>query len=143
MLLVVDTCIWVSAFVPSEQHHISSRKLVDNVLTGHHQVILPYVVLTEVVCRIALRLKGNSQASEIAVRWGEQVLRMRNIYWKPIDRLFAYEAALFGQKHGLRGMDALIAFAALHNNCELLTEDEDFQAVANIIKVKALSDVLR
>jgi len=49
-------------------------------------------------------------------------------------------AAELGARHKLRGMDALIAYAAVRNRCELITNDSDFHdsTLANIIKIRAI-----
>ena len=141
MPLTVDTSIWVNAFTPTNKLHASAKYFVVQVLRSEHSIVLPYSVLTETVCKISNILIGNGKNPDIAVEFGDTLFSDANIKWVEIDRSFAYDAAMFGRLHRLRGMDALIAYTALKFNCELFTADNDFFKSANrAIKVRHLGE---
>lgn len=132
MRFVVDTSVWLAAFFPSRQgdtaaedeHRIAAR-FVDAVIDGQHKVVLPYSVVSEVVCRLARHYRDQNVDDYFAERWGEQMLRIPHISWIDVDRAFAYWAAMCGRQFRLSGMDALVAYAAFIEHCNLVSRDRE------------------
>ncbi|MCZ7649420.1 MAG: type II toxin-antitoxin system VapC family toxin [Planctomycetota bacterium] len=136
--VVVDSCVWIGAVVPTEIEHFTCRALIDRVQRGKHRVVIPVPILTEVVCRLSARFRGMGKNPRDAVTVGKGMLELLNVDWLPVDEAFCVGAAELGVRHGLRGMDALIANAALKHRCELITNDRDLldSSLAEVVRVR-------
>jgi predicted nucleic acid-binding protein len=44
--VVIDTSVWVAAFVPTDVNHADASELIQRVLNGDIKVLLPNSVLT-------------------------------------------------------------------------------------------------
>ena len=98
-------------------------------------------VLTEVVCATARRCKRYRLNTSVARQWGDRLQSSSSISWQNIDLEFARKAAFYGQSHGLRGMDAMVAATAFHFGLPILAEDSDFDVLKPFLKVYRLSDL--
>lgn len=141
MPLTTDTSVLVNSFTPTNALYIPARHVVSQIFAGEHKVILPYSVLTETICKLSNIFTGSGKDPDLAVAFGDALFIDPNIEWVEITRSFAYDAAMFGRLHRLRGMDALIAYTALRFNCELLTSDNDFfKSASKVIKIRHLGE---
>jgi predicted nucleic acid-binding protein len=131
-----------SAYTPSDKNHERAEHVLRQIFAGEHQVYMPFTALTEVVCKLSNILLGHGKDPDLAVSFGDLLPMESSINWVSVDREFAYDAAMFGRLHRLRGMDALYAYTAFKFNCELLTTDNDFFKSANkAIKVRHLGEL--
>ncbi len=138
--VVIDTCVWISAYIESEANFFRARALLDEVHRGRHRVVLPECLLTELVCRLAIRFRENHRDPVDAIRLGERLLAFRSITWLHTSRQFCVDAAELGARHRLRGFDALLAQSAVQSRFDLLTTDTDFQksSIAKVIMIRGL-----
>ena len=135
---VTDTCVWISAYSPTEVDHQRSRAYVDRIIRGGIRIALPYPALTEIVCRLAANFRNEKKDPEDAATMGRQLHREPNIEWIAADADFCVQATALGVRHRLRGMDAIVAHTAIYFRCELVTYDTDFlnSSIASVIRVR-------
>jgi|GEM_PF-1740867 len=143
MHLVADSSIWIAALFAQEIWHVEASEFVRDVLAGLHQVAAPASVLTEVVCACARRCRQYGIDRNYAVEYGNKLRACPYIVWKTVDVNLAYEAAVCGRIHGLRGMDALVAATAFHYGVPLLASDNDFRVLEPALYVFNLREMPR
>ena len=137
---VADTCIWIGAYSRVERDHQKCMAFVDEVIRGRHRIVLPWPALPEIVCRLAIKFRDEKRDPREALIVGDDLQRRTNVEWIIVDKDFSSRAAKLGVMHDLRGMDAMVAYAALQCNCELITNDRDFldSSIATVVRVREL-----
>ena len=65
-LWTIDSCVLVAAHRPQESDHLAARAVIQRVVRGEAQVVLPGTVLVEFACAIVRRTQGSSAASSAA-----------------------------------------------------------------------------
>ena len=101
---------------------------------------MPYIEVTEIVCRLAAKYRHIKRDPIDAVKLGEAIVRIPTITFLPSQQIDCSQAAALGARHHLRGVDAIIAQAALENHCRLITDDDDFKrsTVSEIVQIVGL-----
>jgi len=134
MKLVVDANVLVAAFYEKDKNHLRAESCLNKLAKGGHEIIVIASVLTEFVCALSKRTRPQPPSTArdhqyMAMRCSEFVRNIRGVTVQPISHAFAEKAAMFGAQFYLKGMDALVAFAAVENNCDVLTVDGDFDDI--------------
>src|SRR5579862_1151033 len=93
---VIDTCIWISAYIESENDHVRARNLIDEVLRGRHRIFMPYAELTEIVCRLAAKYRQLRRDPIDVTRLGHAIVKIPRIVFAPTDDTSCIKAADLG-----------------------------------------------
>jgi predicted nucleic acid-binding protein len=118
-----------------------AHRYTTDVFDGKHRSVCPASVIAETAAGASRRYKAEGLKITHIARWIDDLLKCPNIAWKTVDRNFAYEAAMVGASHGLRGMDALIAATAIYYDLPIVTEDAEFSRLAPSVSIIRLRDL--
>lgn len=143
MLLVPDSCIFVSAFMPNELDHARAAVFANELFIGKRRIVVPVILTVEVLSSLSRRFLDAGLDIDSLEDVKREIDGSPFISWKIIDRAFAQEAAHIGMKHRLRGMDAIFAATAIQYKLPLSTEDKAFKKANLPIPVYGLADVIK
>ncbi len=118
-MVIVESCGWLEWF--------ANGALADNYeeyLADPEKLLVPAMVLYEVY-KVIKRDTGEEKAL-LAVAY------MKNSQIIPVDETIALSAADMSLQYGLAMADAIIAAAAKHNECNLITSDSDLKHLTNV-----------
>jgi predicted nucleic acid-binding protein len=141
LIAVVDTSIWLSAFLVDEPHHHKAVQFVDGVLAGQHRALAPATVYVEIAAALSRRYRGFGQGIAPVDSLLAVIRKNPHVRWQTLDLEFASDAASVGASHAMKGMDAIVVTTALYFDLPLLTEDRDFERAADVVTVLSLKDV--
>lgn len=129
---VVDASVWVSRFVPSDEHHQASREWLEARLNRGELLAAPVLLLAEVAGAIARR----TRAAELGLQAIDSLLRISSLRLVAIDSRLGEEAARLAATLHLKGADAVYAALAHHFKIPLITWDADqAERVRSLISV--------
>lgn len=143
MIAVVDTSIWLAAIIRHEPGSDEALNFVNRILVGEHRSVAPVSVFVEIASAAGRRLKDKKRHIAEVEEYLQVLRASPDVRWQSLDLATANEAAAVGLTHGLRGMDAFVAATAIMYNLPLLTEDHEFQRVADVVTVLSLQDTAR
>ena len=129
MLLTLDSSVIVASLLSSEASHEHSQELLRQVYEGHHQVILPYSVLVEVVAAIRRRTGSEQLASLAQHLLGD----LPQTSFVDLEERRASAAVGIALQTGLRGMDALVVQVAHEHGAALVTLDDEIVSRADSV----------
>ncbi len=118
---VVDASVWVSRFVPGDEHHLLSRNWLAALVTGGDNVVSPALLLPELAGAIARR----TGSADLATRAVELIQEHPIARLVPIDALLAEVAARLAGELRLRGADAVYVAVAHQLGIPLITWDHE------------------
>ena len=118
---VVDASVWVSRFVPGDEHHLLSRSWFAALVTEGDKVVSPALLLPELAGAIARR----TGSADLAIRAVELVQEYPIVRLVPIDALVAEVAARLAGELRLRGADAVYLAVAYQLGIPLITWDHE------------------
>lgn len=118
---VVDASVWVSRFVPGDEHHLLSRSWLAALVTGGGNVVSPALLLPELAGAIARR----TGSSDMATRAVELIQEYSLARLVTIDALVAAVAARLAGELRLRGADAVYLAVAYQLGIPLITWDHE------------------
>ena len=128
--MVVDSNVWVAAFVQSDSHYQSASQFVEELRQGQHHCHVPYLVLAEICAAILRRVLQPRLAMGLVVQ-----VRKRFRQWESTGIITWYELTwprtvgaitlnLALSPH-LRGADSIIAGLAEELGIPVKTYDEE------------------
>lgn len=119
MKVVVDSSGWIEYFVDGPNAKWFGRAIGDA-----SDLVVPSITVLEVY-RYVLRKRGRQDALRAAAT-------MRQGRVVDLDEGLAIEAAEFGASFKLPLADSVIYATALANDCELWTQDADFEGLDSV-----------
>jgi predicted nucleic acid-binding protein len=120
-MLTLDANVWVSALDPRDAFHAKSAAFLDLISRQRLALHAPAIVVLEVNCALARRLRRVGPADE-AARW----LRAHPMLTLlAVDDVLLEGALVIGRERGLRGMDALYAATAALMAAPLISWDAE------------------
>lgn len=131
---VVDASVLISAFIPQEENHQSSREWLQTQTKLNNPIIAPMIVLAEVGGSIARRANDNELAKQ-AINF---ILKLPTLRVITIDETVGQLASNIAITHRIRGMDAIYTAIAEQLNLALVTLDKE-QAKRSSTIVNTLS----
>jgi predicted nucleic acid-binding protein len=117
----LDASVFVNAFVPAEQGHAESRRLLEELRDQAAPVVVPTLAFTEIAAAVA---RGQDD-SELARRFAQQVARLPHLIAVALDSQLAQQAAALAARYRLRGADAVYVAVAHRFGSVLVTRDEE------------------
>ncbi|HRA54275.1 MAG TPA: type II toxin-antitoxin system VapC family toxin [Thermoflexales bacterium] len=120
-MLTLDANVWVAAFDPRDAHHRESATFFEMISRQKLALHGPAIVVLEVTCALARRLRRVGPADE-AARW---LRAYPALQLHPIDEGLLDQALTLGSERGLRGMDALYAATAVLMDASLISWDSE------------------
>ncbi|OGG56296.1 MAG: hypothetical protein A3F84_18975 [Candidatus Handelsmanbacteria bacterium RIFCSPLOWO2_12_FULL_64_10] len=129
--MVVDASVWVSAFFPTDAHHLVSTGWLSRFAAIGDRLAVPTLALAEVAGAVARR-SGVTALGEEAVGRLSRVPGLRMV---DLDLTLAGEAAQLAALYRLRGADATYAALAFRLGVPLWTWDaEIFLRAGSIVR---------
>ena len=120
MKLVLDASVAIAAVRSQEPHHARSRALVDRVLRGEDDIVVPALFCIEVVAGLVRRGHDDDAAERFA---GELVAAPAETV--TIGARRATSIARYAGRARLRAADACYAWIASRRNLALVTLDDE------------------
>lgn len=120
-LVTIDSSIFISSLVNSETNYTQANLIMNKVIDGIYQVILPWSVLVEVICAIKRRTNNDEIANYIK----EFLMTLDNIEFVELNETRSVEAAKIGINGKLRGMDSIILQVVQEYQTELISYDKE------------------
>lgn len=118
-MIIVDSCGWLEWFANGDLADKYKEYLADP-----EKLLVPAIVLYEVY-KVIKRDTGEDKAL-LAVGY------MKNSQIVPFGETLALSAADMSLQYGLAMADAIIAAAAKHHGCNLITSDSDLKHLPNV-----------
>ncbi len=120
-MYVVDASVWVSRFVPGDEHHAASRRWLAARVSGGEGVVSPALVLPEGAGAIARR----TNFADLGNRAAAMMEKLPNVRLVPIDGPLADRAARLAAELRLRGADAVYLAVSYRLGIPLVTWDQE------------------
>ena len=120
MSSLIDSPGWIEFFGAGPKGEAFAKYLL-----GSGDIIVPTLVLFEVYRKIK-KLKGEEDAIFAATQMGRQKMI-------PLDDEMALYAADLSLKHDLAMADSIVYATALIHQAKLITSDNDFRKLPNVI----------
>ncbi|MBI4287252.1 MAG: type II toxin-antitoxin system VapC family toxin [Chloroflexi bacterium] len=118
---VVDASVWVSRFVPGDEHHLLSRSWLARCVSEGDVRVSPALVLPEVAGAISRR----TDSTDLGNRAVKLLLKLPNARLVLIDGLLAGAAAGLAAELHLRGADAVYLAVSYRLGIPLVTWDQE------------------
>jgi predicted nucleic acid-binding protein len=115
----LDASVIVSAIIPGEPHHDTSRKLLDRLLEMENPFFEPTLLLPEMAGALRRGLPSDRKIHELL----DTVMKISMVTWVSLSTSFAVEASDLAARIGLRGADAVYVTVARQYSSVLVTED--------------------
>lgn len=128
MSVVVDASVWVSALLPAETQHVTSRQWFDHYAASDGLLVEPILLLAEVAGAIARR--SDARLAEQTI---DKLQRLSTIRLVPVDRVIGQQAVRLASAQRLRGADAIYVALAYHLGIPLVTWDEEQRTRAGAV----------
>ena len=85
--LVVDSSVWVAAFLPRDSHHAQAAQFVSDLQAGAHHFHSPYLVMVETCASVARHVQAGRMAYVTRVRQSFEGWTQRGmISWYDLDQ---------------------------------------------------------
>ena len=126
--LVVDSNVWVAAFLSNDRYHSQATQFLAQFQSGAYHCHLPYLVLAETCASIARQVQVNGMAYVLRVRWSFENWTHRGmITWYDVNQSRTYSAMDFNLQLllPLKGSDSIIAYLSQELGCTLRTFDTE------------------
>jgi predicted nucleic acid-binding protein len=120
-LNVADASVWVSALVPGDAHHVSSRAWLEREQAAERAVVAPALLLPEVAAAIS-RKTGRPALARSAIA---AVMRLPHVRLVALDPDLAEAAGRLAADCALRGADAVYVAVAERLGIPLVTWDRE------------------
>jgi len=126
--LVIDANVWVSYFVPADDHYLESQAWIDETTEREQLMYAPTLLIAEVAGGIARRTRP---ARADAVR--ELLAELPNLKLVSLDDELASRAAVLAARMRLRGADAVYLALAEWLVLPLITWDRELRTRGAIV----------
>lgn len=137
--MVIDASVWVSYFLPSDQHHQASYQWVAGRLAEGNPLVLPGLSLAEVGGAIS-RISASAETGKAAVKWLLARPSLEVVSGEDLDQ----SAAFLACDLLLRGADAHYVLLAHRRSLPLVSWDEQQLArAAKLMPVGCPGEPLR
>ena len=110
--LVVDSSVWVAAFLEEDRYHQQATQFVNEVQAGEHHCHLPYLVLVETCASVARKTQKNRMTLTSWIRQSfEEWTQQGMISWYDLDQQRAENVITFNLSFPdpLTGGDSVVA----------------------------------
>jgi predicted nucleic acid-binding protein len=115
----LDASVIVSAIIPGEPQHETSRKLMDRLLELESPLFEPTLLLPEMAGALRRGLSSDRKIHELL----DTVMKISMLTWVSLSTSFAVEASDLAARTGLRGADAVYVTVARQYSAVLVSED--------------------
>ncbi|MBU0701687.1 type II toxin-antitoxin system VapC family toxin [bacterium] len=115
----LDASVIVNSYNKNEEFHEYSKSLINYIKKEKVQVLLPEIVCPEVASAIA----RGTQESTIAIEFVQEIRKISNFTFIPIDAELSNEAGKLAAEWKLRGCDAIYTAVTKKYNLKLVTLD--------------------
>jgi predicted nucleic acid-binding protein len=129
--IVLDASVVVAAERAAEPGHARSRAVVDRILRGEDEVVVPAIFRIEVVAALARRGHDAAGAERLV-----DALLASPAETVTLGPRTASRVARFAARHRLRAADACYASIAFRRGVPLITLDEEMIRLAPGIEVR-------
>ena len=110
--VVVDSSVWVAAFLEEDEYHHQATQSVNELQAGEYHCHLPYLVLVETCASVARQTQKNPMAIVIRVRWSfEGWAQQGLVSWYDLNQQRTHATVDFNLalSNPLRGADSVVA----------------------------------
>lgn len=123
---VIDSCVFVSAFCNTDPNHENGKKILEEIIDGKIEAIIPTIAMPE-VCGVIRRVTGSVEMANEVKKELEDLINSGLLKIEELTKRRMKEASDIAIRLGVKGADAIFISLAQELNAELVTFDNEIK----------------
>jgi predicted nucleic acid-binding protein len=123
---VIDSCVFVSAFCNKDPNHENGKKILEEIIEGKIEAVIPTIAMPE-VCGVIRRITGSVEMANEVKKELEDLINSGLLKIEELTKRRMKEASEIAIRLGVKGADAIFISLAQELSAELVTFDNEIK----------------